>query len=497
MTISRRDFVRRGAAVTAGFVGLGRLLDAQGRGVGAGTAGTGTGARGAAAPVLQPYFNEVEGYGPLIADPRQIMDLPKGFSYRILSRTGDVMSDGFRVPAAPDGMASFPQPNGRVVVVRNHEVDVLRPPHEGPYGIEFELLPKLDQRLIYDYGKGRPQFGGTTTIVYDPASGKIESQFLSLAGTLRNCAGGATPWNSWLTCEETVENAGEVCEKNHGYIFEVPARTAPALADPLPLKDMGRFYHEAVAVDPRTSIVYETEDRNDGLLYRFLPKTPGKLAEGGKLQALAVRDTKSFDTRNYAETGAPRMPVREPIAVRWIDIDNPDTNRDDLRTRGAQLGAAVFARGEGIVFGTNEAYISCTNGGLGMRGQIFKYIPSPAEGTPGEEADPGKLLLYLEPNNAHILESCDNVGVAPWGDIIVCEDNAAPANVVARSGAFNFLRGVTPDGKFYTLGRNRYPGGSELSGACFSPGPHATMFVNIQAAGLTLAITGPWESRKA
>jgi len=492
MSLSRRQFVQR-TAVTAGFTGLARYLHAQGAGRG-GARGAGAGG-GTNLPELQPYLNEVEGYGPLVADPKQIMDLPKGFSYRVLSRAGDRMDDGFRVPAAPDGMATFPAPNGRVILIRNHEVDVLRPPHEGPYGYELELLSELDPKYVYDFAKGRPHFGGTTTIVYNPATGRIEKQFLSLTGTVRNCAGGATPWRSWLTCEESVEAAGEVSEKNHGYVFEVPATTEAGVSVPVPLKDMGRFYHEAVTVDPRTSIVYETEDRNDGLVYRFIPKTPGMLAAGGRLQVLTVRDKKTFDTRNYAETGAPRMPVGEPLAVRWIDIDNADSMRDDLRTRGAALGAAVFARGEGIAFGNDEVYISCTNGGLGQRGQVFKYIPSPAEGSPGEETTPGTLVLFLEPNNAHILESCDNVGVAPWGDLILCEDNAAPTNVVARYGAFNFIRGVTPGGKLYTLGRNRYPGGSEVSGACFAPN-HPTMFVNIQAAGMTLAITGPWESRK-
>jgi secreted PhoX family phosphatase len=287
-----------------------------------------------------------------------------------------------------------------------------------------------------------------------------------------------------------------VSEKNHGYVFEVPASATPALAPPIPLTALGRFYHEAAAVDPRTGIVYQTEDRADSLIYRFIPATRGALAKGGRLQVLSVRDRRTLDTRNWAETGAARVNPGEWLAVRWLDIDEVEAPKDDLRFRGASKGAALFARGEGMWFGNGELFFGCTNGGLGQRGQIFKYVPSPAEGTPDEEKAPGRLQLYLEPNNAHVLESVDNVGIAPWGDLILCEDEAAPANVVVRyNGVSNFLRGVTPAGKVYTLGRNRYPGGSELSGACFAP-DHPTMLVNIQGAGLTLAITGPWRDRR-
>jgi len=488
MGVSRREFVRS-AAASAAFVGFGRYLHAQGR---VGRAG---GPPTAPTPIpVQPYLSEVDVYGPLIADPHRILDLPKGFSYKILSRTGDAMTDGLRVPGAPDGMATFAGPNGRVILVRNHEMGSADS-FQGAFGIEYELLAKVDSKRLYDKGNGRPHLGGTTTLVYDPATGLVERQFLSLGGTLRNCAGGATPWNSWISCEETVDLAGEDNEKDHGYAFEVPVTSEPKLTDAIPLKAMGRFYHEAVAVEPRTSIVYQTEDRVDGLIYRFIPSTPQRLANGGRLQVLSVRDRKTLDTRNFGETGAPRLPVGESLAVRWLDIDDVDSQRDDLRTRGAALGAAVFARGEGMWHGTNEVYFACTNGGLSMRGQVFKYTPSPAEGTSGEETKPGHLQLYLEPDNATIMESVDNLAVAPWGDLILCEDNAAPAPTVVRQNPLNYLRGVTPAGKVYTFARNRYAGVSEFAGACFAPN-HPTMFVNIQVPGLTLAITGPWKDTR-
>ena len=106
-----------------------------------------------------------------------------------------------------------------------------------------------------------PCLGGTTTLVYDTRTQTLEKHFLSLIGTIRNCAGGLTPWNTWITCEETMQKAEGTYDADHGYNFEVPASADIGLADPIPLKAMGRFNHEAVAVDPKTGIVYETEDR--------------------------------------------------------------------------------------------------------------------------------------------------------------------------------------------------------------------------------------------
>ena len=435
--------------ITAGFAGLGRYLRAQDdtsaptgdaaapsdaasandaaagdRGGRGGFGGRGPGGRGGRRKPTQPYISEIEGYGPLIADPKKIFDLPAGFSYKVISRSGETMSDGLRVPGAPDGMAAFPGPDGRVILVRNHELDPPTP-QEGPWGPDYYLLPKVDASRIYDAGKGRPHNGGTTTVVYNPATGEVEKMFLSLAGTMHNCCGGPTPWGTWISCEEAVESVSESNEKEHGFTFEVPATTEMGLTMPVPLKAMGRFFHEAVAVDPRTSIVYQTEDRNDGLIYRYISTTPRQLAAGGKLHILLIRGRKTFDTRNYAETGGAFMKVNDPMPVQWLDIDNIQSPKDDLRTRGAERGAAVFARGEGMWFGNNEVFFACTNGGLSQRGQIFRYRPSTAEGTPGEESNPGTLELYLEPNNSTLLESCDNVTVAPWGDLMICEDNAA------------------------------------------------------------------------
>lgn len=309
----------------------------------------------------------------------------------------------------------------------------------------------------------------------------MESRFLSLAGTIRNCAGGATPWGTWISCEETVVKEGEYLDRNHGYNFEVPATAEIGLCDPVPLKAMGRFNHEAVAVDPKTGIVYQTEDRQDGLITRFIPIKKGRLALGGRLEALVVKSTNSCDTRNWPETGAGRIEVGDSLEVAWMPIEDPENLEDTLRTDAHKAGAAIFARGEGMWYGSGKIYFACTDGGIAKSGQVFIYEPSPVEGTAEEATEPGRLTLYLEPNNTQLLQYGDNLTVAPWGDVILCEDGAKD----------QYLRGVTPGSKIYTLARDSYFGKSELCGVCFAPN-HPTLFVNIQFPGITLAVTGPW-----
>lgn len=469
MNTSRRQFLKH-SGITTAFLGLSRLASPSASG-----AVEGTGLK----------------YGKLVSDPKHIFDLPEGFSYRVIGRAGDFMDDGFRIPGRADGMGAFAGPDGRTILVRNHELEADKT-FLGPFGLQNELFEKVDPSLLYDAGrKVVPHIGGTTTVVYDPASQEVETQFLSLVGTCRNCAGGPTPWNSWITCEENVDKAGSSVtssnknEKDHGWVFEVPATTEPRLAKPEPLTAMGRFNHEAVAVDPQTGIVYLTEDRHDGLLYRFLPNKKGDLAAGGELQVLAVAIGKQgggrgVDTRNWEEGGRGLFPAGEPAPVRWLKIDNTDAPEDDLRKRGYEMGAARFARGEGIWFGNGELYFACTNGGAKQYGQIFRYRPSDAEGSSGETSKPGQLELFLEPNDKTVLQGADNITVAPWGDVIFCEDGPRHARV----------QGVTPEGSVYPIAQNEY-NNSELAGACFSP-DGSILFVNIYEPGITIAVTGPW-----
>jgi hypothetical protein len=464
-------------AFSAGFVGLRRLVHA-GSFLVDDPAGAGS-LRGV-------------GYGVLVPDPAGVIDLPEGFRYAIISRQGQTMDDGLLVPGLHDGMGAFAGENGKTIVVRNHEIEADWSKYSA-FGRSSELLPVVDAEKLYDpgavdeQGVRRPGLGGTTTLVFDTKTQRLEKHFLSLAGTNRNCAGGPTPWGTWLSCEEDSVRAGEkLALHDHGYVFEVPASATVGLVKPVPIKAMGRFVHEAVAIDPRTGIVYMSEDQQDGVLYRYIPAKPGVLLAGGKLQALCVRDVKSCDTSN-SDT-SPAISVGEKLAAAWIDVDDIDSPKNDLRLRAFAAGAARFARGEGMWWGDGCVFFAATTGGRAKKGQIFRYTPSDAEGTNGEVDRPGVLELFVEPNDGKKIENADNITVSPWGDLVVCEDG-----VGEEVEPSNRLLGITPAGQPYTLARNALSN-SELSGACFSP-DGTTLFVNIQRDGMTLAITGPWKRR--
>lgn len=425
--------------------------------------------------------------GKLLADPDGILDLPPGFEYQVISSWGDEMDDGLRVPGSADGMAAFTGDDGEVILVCNHE-NVPGDPRSGPWGRKNERLSKVPPQSVYDIGAGAtPGNGGTTTIVYDPANRRVVRRHLSLAGTELNCSGGPTPWGSWLSCEESFKDPGSLLEngrvlqrsRRHGYVFEVPA-SATELVDPVPLKDLGRFEHEAAAVSPTTGIVYMTEDRHRSLFYRFLPNVPGQLSMGGRLQALAIRGARGKDTRNWDK--GQRIPTGRAMATSWIDLDDVDTDANDLRLRGREKGAAIFARGEGLCEAGGKMAFACTIGGPDRLGQVFVYTPSVNEGQAGEKDHPGSLLLLAQATQDSLLRNADNLTASPWGDLIVCEDTADHCGLV----------GVRKDGSQYALADHAYSS-SELAGVCFSP-DGSILFVNVQYPGRTLAIRGPWQT---
>jgi secreted PhoX family phosphatase len=375
-------------------------------------------------------------------------------------------------------MGVFKGPNSRLILVRNHEQGAY-PRGSSPFGEKFERLDRVALDRLYDVGPDRePMLGGTTTLVYDPATGKVEASWLSLGGTIRNCAGGVTPWGSWLTCEEYPGNAGGPLARDHGFVFEVPATPEPVLTPARPLTALGRFNHEAATVDPASGVVYLTEDRADSLFYRFLPEAPGDLARGGRLQALRFRDGPA-DTRNWKDS--PHFDTSKSYAVDWVTLDGVDAPADDLRVRGhVEKRAALFGRGEGIWASNAGLFFTATMGGAAMRGQIFRYVPSEREGRNGESARPGRLEVFLESGATTPLRYPDNLTVAPWGDLFVCEDGDGNDRLVR----------VSASGDLTTIARNDSTD-SEFTGVCFAP-DGKTMFVNIQNPGLTFAITGPF-----
>jgi secreted PhoX family phosphatase len=431
------------------------------------------------------------GYGPLapVADLRDgevRLLLPDGFAYRSFDVTGDALTDGTVIPGRHDGMAGFRGCNGTTVLVRNHEVN-------GPVGAFG------DASTAYDPAAG----GGTTTVEVD-RFGHVARSGVSLNGTQMNCAGGPVPWGSWLSCEETVNGPdvgpdftrapNDALTQKHGYVFEVPARGA---SSGTPVRNAGRFAHEAAAYDARTNAVYLTEDNFafPSGFYRYLPPTNPlqrkRLDDGGRLQMLAVAGRPNADLAGEHED-APT--VGTTFDVRWVDIDEPDpdvtgfTNDDALvavSSQGLAKGAAIFSRLEGAVADRNTVYFCSTQGGARPagasepsgfghgRGQIWAY-----------HTPTSTLHLLYESPSTDVLDLPDNVTTSRTGTLLLCEDGSAG----------NFLRGLATDGRIFDFAQNAIAGRTddEFAGAAFSADYH-TLFVNIQASrGLTFAIWGPW-----
>ena len=420
------------------------------------------------------------GYGPLrpVADETtglSLLSLPDGFQYRSFGWAGDPMSDGAPTPGAHDGMGVIEDDDGILTIVRNHELTANRQAF-GSDGIRFDSKAG----------------GGCTNLRFNTQSGEWLDATPSLAGTVKNCAGGPTPWGTWLSCEETVLGPGAVddgepfdLEQHHGWIFEV---SAAENGRPIPLKAMGRFVHEAVAVDPDTGVVYETEDQATAGFYRFTPKRPGVLRDGGRLQMLKAHG--ADDLRRDLVVG-------QEFDVTWVDVDdperphspggtsteNPDGDELGVFMQGKEQGAATFARLEGCWQGNGLIYLASTSGGNAELGQIWQYDPR-------QES----LKLILESPDAGILDSPDNICVSPRGGILLCEDGEALPHR---------MHGMTPDGRLIPFAANnivlnREYGGfagdfrdQEWAGATFSPDGQ-WLFVNIQTPGVTFAITGPW-----
>jgi secreted PhoX family phosphatase len=406
------------------------------------------------------------GYGLLRAAGDEL-ELPAGFNYSVLSYNGKPMSDGHPTPGAFDGMAAFALPNGNVRLIRNHE-------NRDPAAT---ARVKGDVSRAYDSRAG----GGTTSLevrVATDGSATLVRDFVSLGGTIVNCAGGPTPWGSWLTCEESTAGPGSGWAQEHGYIFEVPS-AAETQIQPIPLKAMGRFIHEAVAVDPGTGVVYETEDRQTAGFYRFIPNRRGQLSAGGALQMLAIDGRPNYDTATGQQMG-------ETLPARWVDIDDPDpatasTDSAAVYKQGFAKGGARFSRLEGCWWGDRGVYFHATNGGNAAVGQVWFYRPD------GRQR--GSLTLVFESPSVEMLEYPDNITVSPRGGIVLCEDGSG----------VQFIRGLTREGRIFDFARNLL-NATEFAGACFSPSG-STLFLNIMgstsdagpAKGVTVAIHGPWK----
>jgi secreted PhoX family phosphatase len=482
MTLTdRREFLRRTSLSVAGLTALGGPLQ-------------GIFARGAMAVGSTGVAPNNGGYGPLGPVPDQTdgvvrLHLPAGFEYRSFTPTGTPMSDGFATPGRHDGMAAFREGPSRYRLVRNHEVN-------GPVGAFG------DRSKAYDRMAG----GGTTTLEVNRHAAKVEA-WVSCNGTQMNCAGGGTPWGSWLTCEETVNGPdvgndftggnNALLEQKHGYVFEVPVSwDAGEHQKPVPIRAAGRFAHEAVDVDPETGILYETEDNFDfpSGFYRYRapqnPMTAKRLVDGGTLEMLKVKGLTNAVLDRGQTPGV-------TYDVEWVTIDDPDptfaagtTNNQAIVAVGDQgraKGAAIFSRLEGIFYDSGKVYLVSTQGGDTPPGE-----PGP---TGGYGRGYGQLWVYdtrratltllFESPSRTVLELPDNMCISPQGSSLLCEDGPVE----------NLLRGVTPDGAIFNFALNAIGGRmqEEFAGSTFTP-DGKVLFVNLQAAsGITFAIWGPWK----
>ncbi|ROR89269.1 alkaline phosphatase PhoX [Nocardioides aurantiacus] len=417
-----------------------------------------------------------KGYGPLVRDPRGVLDLPRGFSYRILSREGRPMrSGGGPVPSNHDGMGSFAnRRGGGFRLVRNHEV----------YPDAEFRVPTAGLETTYDPGAG----GGTTNLVLG-SDLKLREEYVSLGGTAINCSGGITPWGTWLTCEETEDRTGtNGYTKDHGWIFEVDPYDNRRNADPVPLTDMGRFMHEAVAIDPSTGIAYETEDAFSGAplgsYYRFLPHKPrggyGSLRAGGTLQALHVPGLEDLSTVRKAGTTF--------RGIEWLDVPDPTAATTPTRaqdypkpiTRGQKLEGAWWGRADSSSYFVSSFARPEDGSTASHDGQVWRY--DTRRNTLTLE------LIFVGTDADDVYECPDNICVSPYGGLMICED----------SDGENYMLGTTAAGEPFVFARNRQattPGNTgELSGVSFSPDGRV-MFFNVYDPGTTFAVTGPWRRR--
>lgn len=404
--------------------------------------------------------------------------LPKGFEYKLLSKAGKIMSDGNKTPALPDGMACF-KVGEEFRLIRNHEI----------YNDEVPQPKSAIGLNPYD----ETTAGGTTTLVINPKTLEVVKDFVSLSGTLINCAGGKTPWGSWVSCEETTLGQTERTNKKgkkigtypkpHGYCFEIMA-SANAPVQAIPLKAMGRFRHEAIAVDEHTGNIYLTEDTKTAGFYRFIPKHKQHLVEGGALQMLKIKGKEDFDLRKGLKTG-------QSFKTTWVTIDDPDPVTADLDEsavykQGLAKGGATFTRLEGAYADKQgHIYFVSTNGGEVEGGQVWRYEHK------GKKS--GVLTLIFESPSRIVLDMPDNICLKPNSELLfLCEDSDYKG---AGGTPENYMRILAPNGKIADFAKNITSGfeESEFSGSTFSE-DGKILFVNLQAVGATFAVWGDWDS---
>ncbi|MCR8576950.1 PhoX family protein [Streptomyces sp. Isolate_219] len=480
MPLTRRDFAKRSALTGAGVALAGSV----------GVLATAPGAIGAETPdggADGAADGDGIGYGPLIADPDGILALPAGFSYKIITRTGETTLDsGESTPSNHDGTGTFEGPRGTTLLVNNHEL-------KGPRADWPHPVP-LAEGLVYD-----PAASGGCTVVEVAKDGTPVGEWVGIAGTSTNCAGGTTPWGTWLTGEETEDKAGEHgMTKDHGYVFEVDPHDRRAGRDPKPLKALGRYAHEAVVVDPKRGHLYLTEDASDpnGLFYRWTP--PHGFRHGrGQLRSLAgdagvLEAFKCFDSGGRFVDDLSRATEAGTVyGVDWVEVADRDARKVSVRKQFKDGEVTRARKLEGLWWADGGAYVVSSyardESPVQHDGQVWFYDPRRRTLTL-------KVLLGVNPDPSKdgALDGPDNITVSPYGGLIIAEDGEGVQH----------LFGATDDGRTYPIARNELnigtaaePEFSEFTGPVFSPDGR-TLFANIQDPGIMLAITGPWKRQR-
>ncbi|MGW6025002.1 alkaline phosphatase PhoX [Streptomyces sp. NPDC055099] len=478
MSLTRRDFARR-SAIT-----------------GAGVALTGSVGALATAPHALAAEETTEGgadrlgrdpgYGPLVPDPKGLLALPAGFSYRVLTHSGKTkLETGEFTPSNHDGTAAFEGPRGVTLLVNNHELG-------GPRSKWAHPVP-LTEGLVYD-----PAAAGGCTVVEVRRGGHV-AEWVGIAGTATNCAGGSTPWGTWLTCEETEDKAGQNgMTKDHGYVFEVDPYDRRANRAPKPIKALGRYAHEAVVVDPKRGHLYLTEDASkpNGLLYRWTP--PQGFEHGrGKLRTLAddagvLKAPKCFDSGGrFVDDLSRATRIGTVYGVDWVEVPDRDARTVPVREQFDDGDITRARKLEGMWWGDGGVYIVASfardESPVAHDGQVWFYHPSRRTLTL-------KVLLGVNPDPSKdgAFDGPDNITVSPYGGLVIAEDG----------DGVQHLFGATERGRTYPIARNELNAGtpekpsySEFCGVTFSP-DGKTLYASIQSPGILLAITGPWRRRR-